>query len=66
MQVSNKDCMIAVLLVFLGVISFFNVDSAMADEHNLNTSLIVAGIVSILTGLFFLVGKPYIRSKKNK
>lgn len=38
---------IATIFAFIAFIAFFNIDSALADEKNLNTEFLVVGIVSL-------------------
>lgn len=44
----TKYFLICGILFFLSMILFFNVDSAYADEKDINTELIIGGIVSAL------------------
>lgn len=38
----------ATIFAFIGFIAFFNIDSAFADEKNLNTEFFVGGVVSLI------------------
>lgn len=44
----TKYFLICGILFFLSMILFFNVDSAYADKKDINTELIIGGIVSAL------------------
>jgi len=46
---------IATIFAFLGFISFFNVDSALADEKNWNTEFTVGGIISLILAALCLI-----------
>jgi membrane-associated HD superfamily phosphohydrolase len=50
-----------VVFAFISVILFFQVDSAWADTHHANTTIIIAGIVSglIAIGAFIKVAKDW-------
>jgi hypothetical protein len=45
---TNQWFVIATIFAFLGFISFFNIDSAIADEKNLNTPFTIGGIAGVL------------------
>ena len=52
---SNQWFVIATIFAFLAFVSFFNIDSALADEKNWNTEFLVGGVMSlVLSGLSLL------------
>lgn len=52
---TNQWFVIATIFAFIGFISFFNIDSALADEKNWNTEFLVGGVIStVLAGLCLL------------
>lgn len=46
---------IATIFAFIGFISFFNIDSAIADEKNWNTELTVGGVFSLVVAILCLL-----------
>lgn len=55
MRISTKDFIRAVLFAFISVIMFFNIDSASADDYNLNPYLLWGGIISGVVALYFIL-----------
>jgi hypothetical protein len=52
---TNQWFVIATIFAFLAFISFFNIDSALADEKNWNTEFLVGGVISLfLSGICLL------------
>lgn len=51
---TNQWFLLATVFAFLSIISFFNIDSALADEKNLNTAFLVSGIFSGTISLWCL------------
>jgi hypothetical protein len=45
---TNQWFVIATIFAFLAFISFFNIDSALADEKNWNTEFTVGGVISLV------------------
>ena len=52
---TNQWFVLMTIFAFLAFIAFFNVDSAFADEKNLNTEFTVGGIISLVIAGICLV-----------
>lgn len=61
----SKHFIFAAILVFIGVISFFQVSSYSADMNGLNAMYIVGGIIFCLSGLIW-IGIKYSKQGPSK